>query len=496
MSPSYELVRAVARSLNRDQAPDEVLGAAVEVVRNHFGLARATLWRRAPSGTQVVGISAPPGGPPVEYLEQTPPESGLIRVPILHAGHRLGALELVPGQQGPLPDRELVSVVAEVIAPFLDSVLLSEDLAAEVATRSRELQEQRRITSLIIDSLPVGLYVVDRDYRIVFWNRKRETGTQGLRREQAVGRRVFEVLTRLPAAQLRAELDSIFETGELVQRDQVVESHGETRVYRQTRIPMRLDGADISHVVTIGEDLTDRRLAEQRIQQSEKLAALGQLAAGVMHEVNNPLATIGACVAAIEARLDEPDPTVREYLDIIEREVHRCTRIVDQLLDFSRPKAPAPVRAAVDLHQLVEETLLLLKHHQRFKRLAVERHFAPDLPPARVDGERVVQAFMAIMLNAADAMERGGTLKIRTGRNGAQGDEVMVAFSDSGPGIPPDALEKIFDPFYTTKPPGRGTGLGLTICYGIVEEQGGRIAVDSQPGAGATFRVYFPAASA
>jgi two-component system NtrC family sensor kinase len=255
---------------------------------------------------------------------------------------------------------------------------------------------------------------------------------------------------------------------------------------------MRLDGSAISHVITIGEDMTERRMAEQRIVQSEKLAAVGQLAAGVMHEINNPLATIGACVAAIEASLGNPDATVREYLDIMEREVHRCTRIIDQLLDFSRPKNLHPSPGPTDLHQLLDETLLLLKHHQRFKRLVVERHFASDLPAAAVDGERLIQAFMAIMLNAADAMERGGTLRIRTGANGAYQDEVMVEFADTGAGISPEALDKIFEPFYTTKPPGRGTGLGLTICYGIVEENGGRITVESQPGQGTTFRLFVP----
>ena len=496
MPAPFELVRALAHALNRDSLPDEVLGEAVELVRSHFGLARATLWRRAPSGTQVVGISAPPGGPPVEFLEYTPPDTGMIRVPVLHAGIRLGTLELVPDRQGSPPDRELLLLVAEVMAPFLDSVLLSEDLAAEVATRSRELQEQRRITSLVIDSLPLGIYVIDREYRIVLWNRKRETGTQGLRRDQTVGRRVFDILTRHPMEQLKAEYDSVFETGELSQVDQVVELHGEARVFRQTKIPMRLDGSRISHVITIGEDITERRLAEARIVQSEKLAALGQLAAGVMHEINNPLATIGACVVAIEARLDRPDATAREYLDIIEREVHRCTRIVDQLLDFSRPRGLRPSRVPTDLHQLLDDTLLLLKHHQRFKRLSIEREFASGLPQAVVDGERLIQAFMAIMLNAADAMDRGGTLRIRTDANGAHPDEVLVEFADTGAGIPAEALDKIFEPFYTTKPPGRGTGLGLTICYGILEENGGRITVESQPGVGTTFRLFVPRAGA
>jgi len=492
---SFALVRDVARALNRDQAPEEVFRSVVTLLLTHLPLRRATLWRRAPSGTQVVAVTAPPDAPVEQWGERVAP--GVLRLPLTHAGHRLGALELEPAQPGALPDPETLSVVAEVLAPFLDAVLLSEDLASEVATRSRELHEQRRLISLIIDSLPVGLYVIDRDYRIVVWNRKRETGTQGMRRDQVVGRKVFEVLTRQSADQLKSEYDTIFETGELLQRDQVVEVAGERRTFRQSKIPMRLDGEAISHVITIGEDVTERDLAEQRILQSEKLAAVGQLAAGVMHEINNPLATIGACAAAIEARLgDAADSTVQEYLGIIEREVHRCTRIVDQLLDFSRPRAETAVSRLEPspLNNLVNDTLHLLKHHQRFKQLSLQKDLAPGLPLTMVDAERMVQALMAILLNAADAMERGGNLVIRTARNNARDDELVVEIIDSGVGIPPEALGKIFEPFYTTKPPGRGTGLGLTICYGIVEEHGGRIVVESEPGVGTTFRLFLPAA--
>lgn len=485
----FGLVADVARALNLDLAPEDVLQTVATLLASRLPARQATIRRSAPSGTEEVAVTSPGG------VVESPAEP--VRVPLLHAGQRLGMLEVVPQPEVSL-DPATLAVVAEVLSPYLDGVLLSEDLATEVATRSRELQQQRRLTGLIIDSLPVGLYVVDRSYRIVVWNRKRETGTQGLRRDQVVGRLVFDVLTRQPAGQLQAEIDRIFETGELVQRDQVVDVAGERHVFRQTRIPMRLDGQAISHVITIGEDVTERQLAEQRILQSEKLAAIGQLAAGVMHEINNPLATIGACVAAIEARLgDQPDATVQEYLGVIDREVHRCTRIVDQLLDFSRPKAGALPgrREPVSLNQLLEETLLLLKHHARFKRLTVERDLAPDLPAVMADGERVIQAFMAIMLNAADAMERGGTLRLRTARSAARPDEVEVSFADTGVGIPPEALGKIFEPFYTTKPPGRGTGLGLTICYGIVEEEGGRITVESQPGQGTTFRVVLPVAA-
>ena len=309
-------------------------------------------------------------------------------------------------------------MVADLLAPFLASLALSADFAIEVAAQSREIDEQRRFTGLIIDSLPLGLYVVDRDYRIQIWNRQREIGAPGLRRDEVVGRQVFEVLTRQPAEELRAEFDRVFQTGEIQQAELEVTLGGEVRSFRLTKIPMRLEGDEISHVITIGEDVTDSRRIQGQIMQSEKLAAIGQLAAGVMHEINNPLATISACVAAITGRLDDASGTeraaVEEYLELIDKEVDRCTRIVDGLLDFSRPKGKAKGR--VVLNALVDETLFLLKHHQRFKRLTVARELDLSLPATIGNAEQLTQVLMALMLNAVDAMDDRGKLTVRTGR--------------------------------------------------------------------------------
>jgi signal transduction histidine kinase len=258
---------------------------------------------------------------------------------------------------------------------------------------------------------------------------------------------------------------------------------------------MRQDGETITHVITIGEDVTDTHVAQQRILQSEKLAAIGQLAAGVMHEINNPLATISACVAAVENRLADDDPAqlgevLREYLEIIDKEVLRCTTIVDGLLDFSRPKGK--YKKPVDTSAVLEDTLFLLKHHQRFKKITVHRELAGGLPPIHGNHEQLIQVFMALMMNALDAMEEGGYLSIRTYQSRAREDEIVVDIEDTGVGIPRADLTKIFEPFYTTKAPGRGTGLGLSVCYGIVAEHLGRIEVDSQPGRGSVFRVFLP----
>jgi two-component system NtrC family sensor kinase len=493
--PALTLVGSIAKLLNAGLGTEATLTAVTETLRTGLGAQSVTVWLRESGATAFRAVSAPPAASSVLFQspDSIPLKPNDCRLPLEHEGIRLGVLDL--SLVAPPDETQLLPVLADLLAMYLGSLELSQDLAGEVATQSREIEEQRRFTSLIIDSLPLGLYVIDREYRIQIWNRKRETGTQGLQRGDVVGRPVFEVLTRQPADQLRAEFDRVFQTGEIQQSELEVILGGESRHFRLSKIPMRLDGDRITHVITVGEDITEWRSIQGQIMQSEKLAAVGQLAAGVMHEINNPLATISACVAAIEGRLREGSPPapVEEYLAIIEKEVDRCTRIVDGLLDFSRPKGKT--KGPVKLDALVEQTLFLLKHHQRFRRLTVERELDPGTPPAMGNAEQLIQVLMALLLNAVDAMEQGGRLAVRAGRSLIRSDEVFVEVEDTGVGIPRDDQSKIFEPFYTTKPPGRGTGLGLSICYGIVEEHRGRIEVESTPGLGSVFRVYLPVAA-
>ncbi len=494
---ALDVIGQIARVLNSGLAADEALRTVSATFQTATGARRVMIWRRRHGEAVYHGLTALTGEFEAESLDSLPsPPPGTRRVPLIHGGARVGMLELELGPNAAPVESPLIPVFCDLLAPYLDALARSQDLALEVASRAREIEGQRRFTSIIIDSLPVGLYVIDREYRIQVWNRKRELGTQGLRRTDVMGRPVFDVLTRQPAAQLKAEFDRVFRSGELQQIEIEVrgESVPEARVYRISRIPMRLEGDEVSHVITIGEDVTDARQVQLRILQSEKLAAIGQLAAGVMHEINNPLATIGACVAAIDARLGAAaDGTVREYLEIIDKEVDRCTRIVDGLLDFSRPKEAAPKRGT-PVNDLVEQTLFLLKHHRLFRRITVDRELGADLPPVLANDEQMVQVLMALMLNGVDSMDEGGVLTIATMVNPARSDEVAIEIRDTGHGIPAAVLPKIFEPFYTTKPPGRGTGLGLSICYGIVEQHRGRIEVDSEPGLGSSFRIYLPIA--
>jgi two-component system NtrC family sensor kinase len=496
---ALDLVGAVARLLSGSGSKDAI-GEVAELLRAGAPARVVTIWVRQPSGAAFTPFAAPPPPVPAFPLPSLdalmPPEPTGLRIPLAHDGVTIGLLDIEEIAFG--PGRLAARIVADLLAPFIALIELSEDLAFEVAVRARQVEEQRRFTGMVIDSLPVGLYVVDRDYRIQIWNRKRETGTQGVHRDEVVGRPVFEVLTRQSAEQLKAEFDQIFESGQMSQMDIEVNDPSGDRFYRISKIPMRLGGDQISHVITIGEDVTEWYRIHQRIMQNEKLAAVGQLAAGVMHEINNPLATIGACAAALEGRLSDvaapAQAAFREYIDIIDKEVLRCTHIVDGLLDFSRPKGKE--KRLVGANAIIQETFFLLKHHQRFKKLAVHQELAEGLPEVLANAEQLVQVLMSLMLNALDAMEAGnGTLTVRSRRGGHRGEEVVIEVQDTGVGIPRAELTKIFEPFYTTKGQGRGTGLGLSICYGIVEEHHGRLEVESQPGLGSTFRVYLQPAA-
>src|SRR5467141_3642797 len=418
--PGLEVLAEVAKVLAASRPAEEGLAGVVGVLRRGLALRRCRLWLRSPDGSRFVPINSPedeaqlPGYAPAvaSWVAEGPHRESiaggtLLRLPLVHEEEALGCFEvIIPQGRYERMAHDVLVVVAQMLAPVLAASALSQDLASEVALRTRELETQRNFAARIIDSMPVGLYVIDRAYRIRAWNRKREAGTQGVSREDALGREVFEVLDRQPRELLRQEFDRVFATGEIQQVEMESQATGEARYYRITKIPMRLDDDAISHVITIGEDVTAWRQAQQRLTQTEKLAALGQLAAGVMHEINNPLATILACSEALALRVAELPPEERqaqaEYIKIIDTEVQRCRRIVDGLLDFSRPKTGH--KRPVDINAVIEQTLFLLKHHERFKRLSIDRQFGTGLGAPSADPERLIQCFMALMLNAVDAM--------------------------------------------------------------------------------------------
>jgi len=422
-----------------------------------------------------------------------------LRIPIVASGCRLGSL--LARSVAPIDDADgkLLAAAAILLAPALLVAKLTTRNASDAAANVREKEHEHRFTQQVLDSLPLGLHVIDREYRICAWNRQRETGLQGVQREEALGRSIFEVLRRQPEAALRTEFDSVFESGEILQFDIESGTTESPRIYRVSKIPMRDGGAEVTHVITIGEDVTEAIRAQEAAAQARKLAAVGTLAAGAMHEINNPLATIGACAETLSLQLSDPAmpellrDSFAELCDIIDHEVHRSKRILNGLLDFSRPTGAT--RSPAELRDILDQTLRLLKYHPTFKAMQVEVELASDATlVVRADRDQLVQVLMALMLNAMDAMNQAGVVGLRAFRSPVRGEEVVMEVIDEGSGISAAVRQRLFEPFFTTKPPGRGTGLGLSICYGIVADHGGRIEVESTVGKGSTFRVILPLA--
>jgi signal transduction histidine kinase len=240
------------------------------------------------------------------------------------------------------------------------------------------------------------------------------------------------------------------------------------------------------------ENVTDRVRLEEQLQISEKMASIGLLAAGVAHEVNTPLTGISSYTQMLLEGADPADPRTA-LLEKIERQTFRAAKIVNGLLSLSRPGTPGGERTPVDLNGVIGDVFSLVEHQFEVGNIRVRRELAPS--PVSVSGieHQLQQVFVNLFLNARDAMPRGGWLTVITR---VEGPQVIVEIADTGSGIPPEQLARIYDPFFTTKAIGRGTGLGLSITYGIVHEHEGSIRCDSAVGQGTRFTVTLPLSAA
>jgi len=234
------------------------------------------------------------------------------------------------------------------------------------------------------------------------------------------------------------------------------------------------------------DDLTEKVQLEGQLMQAEKLSSIGLLAAGIAHEVNTPIAGISSYTQMLLKDLPESDRH-RPILKKIERQTFRAAEIVNGLLNFSRLSGGE--FKALDINQLIHDSLALLDHQLQRNHIRVESRFNKSLPPVYGNTGKLQQVFVNLFLNAQDAMPSGGELDIETGMIDSM---IIVDISDTGSGIPEESLKRIFDPFFTTKEVGKGTGLGLAVTYGIIQEHGGRIFVDSDTGKGTHFRLKLP----
>lgn len=442
--------------------------------------------------------------PQIGHTEENPDEfllSGtnhkLEYVSPLHINGKIrGALVVAFARKQELSDSKIKVIEAATQMAAMSINLSAHYEAAINSSITRAREEHRRFTEAVLDALPVSLYVVDRDYRIVTWNRHREIGTQGIPRDAALGRNVFSVLARYPEGQVRDEFERAFSTGRIERiEQQTAGEDGSTKHWMVSKIPMRdPDSGEVSHVITVGEDITVRVEAIHAVGRAEKLAAVGRLAAGVVHEINNPLATISACAEALEQRVEEgvfdgseAIEDLNEYLGLIKSEAFRCKSITTGLLDFSRLRTGD--RHPLDIGEILRSSANLISHQKRGGMVDIKLEIPDDLPTINADGGQLQQAVIALATNAIDAMPNGGTLTFRTF---AQPRRLAIEVEDTGVGIPTEDMSKVFEPFFTTKEVGKGTGLGLAVCYGIITDHGGRLSVRSNVGKGSTFTIFLP----
>jgi two-component system, NtrC family, sensor kinase len=389
-------------------------------------------------------------------------------------------------------DLELLATVAGQAATALENGRLYRELHL----KAEELGRMREFNESVLESLDAGLAVVDVTDRVIRWNRALEA-LHGVSRAEAIGRPLEAVFDAAFVDAIRRARAQAPEGGSLYRvtlATRAGEAAGRTLV-NLTTVPLQAlaaNGAGEGGTVVIIDDVSARVELEEQLQISDKMASIGLLAAGVAHEVNTPLTGISSFTQMLLEGADPQDPKTR-LLEKIERQTFRAAKIVNGLLNLSRPGAATPERAPVDLNVVINDVLALLEHQFKIARIQVRRDMPSPGPLVMGIEFKLQQVFLNLFLNARDAMPKGGWLSIST----RAGDATSTAeVADTGGGIPSEYLARIYDPFFTTKAIGQGTGLGLSISYGIVREHDGTITCDSEVGVGTRFVLAFPAAAA
>ncbi|BCA54347.1 putative Histidine kinase [Nitrospira sp. KM1] len=357
-----------------------------------------------------------------------------------------------------------------------------EQLEVKVKERTREIEETKQYLENLLENANDVIYTLDIDQRFTYVNSKVETW--GYRKDDLLGRPYLSLLSRRHRGR---RLKNTLDIGaKQVYEVEVVTRTGDTRTVMVSVSPLQGMDGEILGVLGIARDMTETKNLEQQIRSSEKLASVGKLAAGVAHEINNPLAGILNCLynlrkGTLSATRQE------EYWTSMEDGVRRVQKIVRQLLDFSQQHEPE--FNLTDINEVIDRVLVLTTHLFAPNRIGLVTVPGHALPSLLVDRHMIEQVLMNLILNAVQAMKTGGTLTIRTA---VEEGVCRIEVTDTGSGIAPAVLPRIFDPFFTTKGEGEGTGLGLSVSLGIVERHGGKILVASELGRGTTFTLCLP----
>jgi len=385
-------------------------------------------------------------------------------------------------------DVELVNTLSNYVGIAIENVNLYESLKEKAG----EYERLKEFSENIVESINVGILAAGLDDRVESWNTQMER-LSGIGRADAVGR----TLSELFPVTLVSELERTQGEMSIHHLDKfVLESSRGEATFNIAIAPLVSRDMDRIGRLVIFDDITDRAELERRLVQADKLSSIGLLAAGVAHEVNTPLAVISTYAQMLGKQVAEDEQKSR-ILDKIAKQTFRASEIVNSLLNFSRTSASELTE--VQINKVIQETLSLLEHQMRKASIEVKVRLEPGLSPVKGSSGKLQQVFLNLFMNARDAMgEAGiaapggtrGVLEVVT-RQGEKGVEVDVI--DTGHGIAPEHLSRIYDPFFTTKSAKKGTGLGLSVTYGIIQEHGGVIEALSKPGEGTCFHLEFPA---
>ena len=395
----------------------------------------------------------------------------------------LGLGKTVEGDFLTSEDVELVETLADYIGIAIQNARLYASLEQKVA----EYERLKDFNENIVESINVGVIAVDLADRIESWNSQMEV-MYALPRWQALTRPLSEIFpTEFVEEFYRVRQNPGINN---LYKFRLITPAGEVRTINAAIAPLVTKKFNVIGRLIIMDDITERIDLEAQLSQADKLSSIGLLAAGVAHEVNTPLAVISSYAQMLGKQL-QSDPQKGPLLEKITRQTFRASEIVNNLLNFSRTSGTE--FGDVDVNRVVTDTLALLEHQFRTAHVTVQDELARELPLIQGNTGRLQQVFLNLFLNAKDAMPSGGTLRVVT----SNGNGVTVAVSDTGSGIAPEHINRIYDPFFTTKTAiregqNRGTGLGLSVTYGIIQEHAGKIRVESRPGEGTTFYLDFP----
>ena len=353
----------------------------------------------------------------------------------------------------------------------------------------RLLHREQEFVGRLMDSFPDLVIALDIEGRYTFVS-PQVLDILGFRPEELIGKRMGGRTDPNDRTAMLDMFDDLIykrlSEGQIEYRTQ--HKNGAWRVFRASARPLHDETGSITGVIASARDITDQQRLQQQLIQSERLAAMGQMIAGVAHELNNPLTAILGVTELL--RDQSSDDNATRQLDLAHRQARRAAHIVQSLLVFSRPSTPR--NTLLHLPDLLLRTLQLHEHSLRVNQIHVDLAARPDLPAVLGDSNQLTQVFLNLIVNAEQAIREvrdNGTLRIRLG---VVGDRVLITFQDDGVGIRRELLPRIFDPFFTTKRPGRGTGLGLSICMAIVREHNGDISAQPLPDGGSVFTVSLP----